>query len=428
MGFNIHRCFFEENYHLLSSNYYLFWRCIITIMTTYSTKTQAEIKQYPLGTFWRYFLYVSLTGLIGLFSWLGYYMLINKKSDISPYLIIAVMLLLICGCVYMLLLAYNEKLLVETDRFTYQAVYSSHTIYFTDVKGFKVNENYILIIPQTTAIKKITLSKYIARADELKQYLADNFTNLDMEEYEDQLTDILTDNSLGFTEEEREQKLKKAKLLANVINWPSYVICGLLIFYPKPYLLLMTLAVLWPLLAIAALKSNTLIRFDEEKNSPYPGITLGFIMPFAGFGVRLIRDLSLLSFDNIWLPTCGLFVILLLILLPGNRSLNFSSGKKTTASVLLMLFVFLYCLAASAAVNCLYDNATPTEYQVKVVNKNISRGKSTSYNLVLEKWGTQTEGEQEMVSSDKYNNTQIGDKVTVACRPGILGAPWYTVH
>jgi|GEM_PF-3251713 len=397
-------------------------------MTTYRTKIQTETRQYPLATFWRYFLYITLSGLIGLFGWLAYYSLTDAESDMPPNVIIPIMLLLICGCVYLLMRTYKEKLLIELDRFEHVAVYSSRVIYFTDVKGFKLDDNYIYIIPLTTGVKKISLTKYIAHAEELKQYLADNFTNLDQEEYDDQLIDILTDNNLGFTEEAREQKLKKAKLLANVVNWPSFVLAGLLIFYPTPYLILITAGILWPLLAVAALKTNNLIRFDEEKNSPYPGITLGFFMPLAGVGFRLASDLSLLNFESLWLPSGALFAILMVILLTGNNSFNFNGSKKIAASVFIVAFVFLYCIAAIVTVNCMYDEAPPTEYTVKVLDKNITKGKSTSYNLVLEKWGTQSEGEQEKVSSELYNRTEIGDKVIVGCRPGVLGATWYTVY
>ncbi|AMR32604.1 hypothetical protein A0256_14815 [Mucilaginibacter sp. PAMC 26640] len=397
-------------------------------MTTYYTNTQTDTRQYPIAGFWRYFLYISLIGCIGLFCWLGYYVLTDVKSDIPAYVVIPVLILLICGSVYLLVRTHNERLLIETDSFVYMEAYSSRTIYFTDVKGFRLDENYISIIPMTAGLKKIKITKYISSAEELKKYLADNFTNLDLVEYEDQLTGILTDNSLGFTEEDREQKLKHAKLLCDIVNWPSYVVAGLLIFYPAAYLILVTVGVLYPLLAIAVLKCNSLIRFDEEKNSPYPSIALGFIMPLAGLGIRLVSDLSLLNFDSLWLPSGGLFAILVLVLFSGNKSFNFSSGKKIGTSILMMVFVYLYCIAASTAVNCLYDKAQPTEYTVKVTGKNITRGKHTSYHLVLEKWGTQTEGEEESVSSELYDRIQAGDKVTVGCRPGLLGIAWYTVY
>lgn len=397
-------------------------------MTTYSTTTKAETQQYPIAAFWRYFLYLFLVGLIGLFGWLGYYVLTDTKSDIPAYVVIPVVLLLICGCVYLLVRTDKEKLLIEADHFIHMEAYSSCNIYFTEVKGFKLDENNIYIIPLTPGSKKITITKYIARSEELKQYLADHFVNLDLEEYESQLTDILADTSLGYTEENREQKLKQAKLLSNIINWPSYLVAGLLIFYPTPYIMVTTIGILYPLLAISVLKSNSLIRFDEEKNSPYPSIALGFIMPLMGLGVRLTSDLSLLSFHSLWLPSGGSFAILVLILLAGNNSFNFNNGKKTATSILMMVFVYLYCIAASIALNCIHDKATPTEYKVKVTGKNITSGKHTSYHLVLEKWGTQTEGEEESVSSELYGHIQIGDKVTVSRRPGLLGAAWYTVY
>ena len=397
-------------------------------MPTYPTTTQAETQQYPIAAFWRYFLYIFLVGLLGLFAWLGYYVLTDSKSDIPVYVIVPVILLLICGCVYLLVRTYRERLVIEADRFVHTEAYSSRTIYFAEIKGFKLDENYISIIPLNAGSKKIKITKYIARIEELNQYLSDNFADLYLQEYETQLNDMLADSNLGLTQEDREQKLKQAKLLSDVVNWPSYLIAGLLFFYPTPYLIVTTVGVLYPLLAISVLKCNSLIRFDEEKNSPYPSIALGFIMPLAGLGVRLASDLSLLSFDCLWLPSGGLFALMVLILLTGNKSFNFSSGKKTATSILIMVFVYLYCIAAVIAVNCIYDKAAPTEYMVKVTGKNVTNGKHTSYHLMLEKWGTQTEGEEESVSSELYDHTQIGDEVTVSRRPGLLGAAWYTVY
>jgi hypothetical protein len=397
-------------------------------MTTYSpTFTPMKEQEYRIVPFWRYLLYVFLISFLGLVSWLGYDMMTDAKSDLPAAGIFPVMLLIIGGCAYLLARIHRENLVIKPGYFVHTKVYRSQTLSFNDVAGYKINENYISIIPLAKGIKKISITTYLARKDQLLQFLAANFTNLDLSDYETQLAGILSDPSLGTNEADREQLLNKAKDLCNLINWPSYLVAGLVIFHDKPSLTETTIALLYPLLALLVFKSNPLIRFDEEKTSPYPSVAIGFIMPLAGFGVRLVSDLSLLNFASLWVSSGIMFGVLTLILIPGNNAFSFQDGRKVATSVMITLSVYLYAIAAVVAVNCFYDRAVPIKYQVLVTDKNITRGKSTSYHLVLERWGPQESGEEERVSSDLYARTQIGDKVTVTYRPGLLAAAWYTI-
>ena len=237
----------------------------------------------------------------------------------------------------------------------------------------------------------------------------------------------MTTYSTKIKGETSEEKLKKAKLLSRIIGWPSFFV-SLGAIFPKTQIILVTISLLFPLLTIAALKVNKLVHLEDKKNSPFLSIVSGFLWPVICLGVLLDNQLSILNLNNLWAPSLALFVILALVLSTGNNSLNFNSGKGIARAVLVLAFIYLYCFIAGVTVNCLYDKATPAEYPVKVIDKYSGGIKTTKYYLVVEQWHTAKTRPEEKVSSAVYRRTQIGDTVTISCRPGILGVEWYKVY
>lgn len=237
----------------------------------------------------------------------------------------------------------------------------------------------------------------------------------------------MTTYSANINEETPEEKLKKAKLLSRFIGWPSFLV-SLAVIFLNGQLILATLSLLFPLLSIAALKVNRLVHLDDKKNSPDLSIASGFLWPMFCLGVLLYNQLSILSFNNLWAPSLALFVILALVLSTGNNSLNFSSGKGIGHAAMVLPFIYAYCFIAGLTVNCLYDKTTPAQYPVKVIDKYSAGIKTTKHYLIVEQWNPAKKSPQEKVSDAVYRRTQIGDTVTISYRPGILGAPWYTVY
>lgn len=237
----------------------------------------------------------------------------------------------------------------------------------------------------------------------------------------------MTTYSTKTEAEIEEEKLKKAKLLSRTIGWPSFII-SLLVIILQAHLIVVTLALLFPLLTIAALKVKNLVYPADKKNRPVSSIVSGFLWPVITLGVVLDNYVSVLDFNILWLLSFILFLILALILLIGNNPLSLNTGKKATGAMLMLVFIYLYCFIASLTVNCLYDKAPPAEYAVKVIDKYFTHGRNSNYYLMLAQWNTANTGRKGKVSSSLYYRTQIGDYVTVGRRSGILGAPWYSVY
>ena len=95
--------------------------------------------------------------------------------------------------------------------------------------------------------------------------------------------------------------------------------------------------------------------------------------------------------------------------------------------LLILLLAGVYSYNVLIFSNCYYDRARPERYRVQVVDKTISRGKSTSYHLSLSSWGIYDEGKKVTVSRAFYFAVDLNDSLSVYVKPGKWNIPWYRV-
>jgi len=81
-------------------------------------------------------------------------------------------------------------------------------------------------------------------------------------------------------------------------------------------------------------------------------------------------------------------------------------------------------IALVVIANATLDRASIEQHRQVVTQKFISRGRSTSYNIVFSSWRPDRSFERVSVSSEKYAQFQIHDPVIVDVHRGALGIPW----
>ena len=394
----------------------------------FNTKTlEGTLQEHSISLGVKIFLSVTLLAAILLFIYLGYLALYDPETDISIYISIPLILSVLYVCGYSLIRLYKEKIAFTQECLTHTKVYSERRLYYADIKGYKTNKDYYKIISGSPTLKNIEITRWISNPNDFYNFLSDHFVDLDEVEYQEDLDNILEDSLSGTTLNEREQKLRQAKLLCHIINWPGFILMFFLIFLDLPGNALMTIGLLYPLLALSALKVNHLISFDEENNSAHPSIAYGFIMPLLGLVVRVILDVTTLHFQNLWVPSIISFIVILVILLSGKHQFKFNRGKNLATTLFCFLVIYGYCITSVIGVNYVYDTSPKRIYKVKILSKYITTGKYDSYHLILQKWGGQTESENETVNHSLYDRSVVGKPVTVQLGSGLLGAPWYAI-
>jgi hypothetical protein len=295
-----------------------------------------------------------------------------------------------------------------------------------EIKGFRLDDKYVHIEPLSADKKRIKVSTYLGKFDEIMTWLAERYPDLDQVEVDKEYKEILANEELGFFDEERERKLQSAKKMVTALNWLGGLCGAWLLFYPVPYELAVLVSLLVTLIALLSTKAfSGLIRIGEKKASAYPSVFWAFFATSLALALRALLDFELLNYDRLW-PSIGILIFLLTILiLVGSR--EFSKPKEYLQLLPILMVLLAYVYGGLVILNCVFDNSKPILYEATVLNKRIDSGKSTTYHLELTAWGTVEEGEEVTISEEQYNNIDIKDRVTVAQKEGRFKMPWFFV-
>ncbi|RDC62790.1 hypothetical protein [Adhaeribacter pallidiroseus] len=294
--------------------------------------------------------------------------------------------------------------------------------------GFRINENDIIIEPNKPDKKRIKISTYFSRTNELVEWLASQYPNLDSLNAAQEELEIVFDQSLGKTPKQREERFSKARGTAKIINWIGGIVGIWTWFWTNPYEFAIIASIAVPIIAIIALKlSKGLIKIDERNNSAYPTICYGFIIPSLGLFMRTLLDFNIFNYDKVWISTSAITIIIMVVLLVSNKEFKIKRVNDWIAVISLSLITFAYGFGVIIILNCLYDKSEPELFNPKVLEKRISAGSSTDYYLQLTAWGQQKEEEEVSVSKEFYNQVNKNDVVKLYFKKGLLEIPWFTL-
>jgi hypothetical protein len=382
---------------------------------------------------WAIFIYLFAPLLILLFGWLLFLpFLPNQNEENSPELIwvlapisIGMIALAIVG----LLDTIYGKVVVEEGRIYSKSTLSNRQLLLSEIQGFRIDNNYIVIQPKEKEKKKIKISTYFGKTDELIEWLDSQYPNLDLLNAEQEKEEILNDHSFGETVQQRESKLIQAHKTAKILNWIGGIVGVWTWFWTYPYEYAIILSIVIPIIALIVLKlSGGLIRFDEKNGSAYPTIAYAFLAPCLGLLMRAITDFNIFNYEKVWLPTSLITVIIMAVILLGNKEFTFKKATDWVAVISASFIAFAYGFGTIITLNCFYDNSEPKLFTPKVLEKRISSGKSRTYYIKLTPWGLQKKTEEVSVSKELYNQVNKNDVVNLYYFNGLLEIPWFTVE
>ena len=387
------------------------------------------MKEYKIAKGWAIFIYLFAPLLIGLFGWLLIHSFTKESiSTTAGWLLIDAAIAMIILMIVGIIDTYKSKLIIHDDSIVSISAFSNRELTFNEIKGYTVNDNYIFIEPVDTSKKRIKVSKYIGGYLEVLSWLADNFTNLDVQTGIEEEQAILNDESYGLTKDSRGEKLLKARRTATIINWAGGITAAWVFFYPSPYEYALLLAAAVPVLAILAVKlSKGLIRIDEKKGSAYPSVIYALIYPSLALMVRVF-DYQIFDYSNVWGNAILITLCLLILLLLKQKEITFKKKPDYFTVVSIALFLFVYSFGTVIFFNCYYDHSKAQYFTAKVLNKRISSGKSTTRYVELSTWGQQKEVDEVSVGKKLYNSIEVGSIVKIYFRNGKLGIPWFIVE
>ena len=280
----------------------------------------------------------------------------------------------------------------------------------------------LVLTPRDPLRRPIKVQQYFTMDNAFRAWLAP-LTNPNEQERLAAERDITENVAFGFTTDERMAKLAAARRVAILLNVVTVIACVWGLFYPRPYSLVAVVLGILPWVAVVvAASSRGLIRIDQRRNDPHPFVAIPFIMPGFILALRAILDIHLIGWQT------PLWVSIALGAALWYSAFRTDLSMQRSSVIALFLLLPSYGFGVFALSDALLDQSVPTRYAVHVIDKYVTSGRSTSYNLRLDPWGPETESTSIGVSRSFYDATMKGSNVCIYLRTGALHTPWYVVR
>jgi hypothetical protein len=161
-------------------------------------------------------------------------------------------------------------------------------------------------------------------------------------------------------------------------------------------------------------------RFGGPRNSSLPDLSLVLITPGLFLTLSALQRMTPIGREGPSLLTALGSALLVGVAFWYDPWLR----KHLGTIALLLLLGCAYGYGAGMHVNALLDRSTAESYRVLVIGKNVSHGRSTTYQLKLAPWGPKVRGQDLTVPYSRYASTKPGDTVCMLLRSGALGVAW----
>jgi hypothetical protein len=229
---------------------------------------------------------------------------------------------------------------------------------------------------------------------------------------------------LGATPVERQQRLTNARSLARNATWVNAALIAWVLFYPRPYELVVLLLAALPWVAVWIMaRSPGLYTINAPRGSGRPDLTILLISPGFLLTFRALQDVQILDWHGV-LVGAGLVAMGLmgsvLWAVPAIR-------QKLGIAALTLALVLAYGYGVVALGNAVLDRSSGASYTTTVYAKHVSGGRNKYPQLRIGAWGPRATPEDVTVPWETYRSANVGDTVCVLLRPGAFGIPWYRI-
>ncbi len=322
------------------------------------------------------------------------------------------------------------RVIVDDDGIRLVSTFSKRSLRISEIKGFTIEGEYLRILPNTAARKRISIGgySYIGHYKELLHWLEERTVNLDKQEQEQEEVKILSDERFGIDEPERIVNMRNADRTARIIKIVALLLAAWGFFIRYPYKLSTAANIIWPLVALTVAKlSGGRIMTTMRKNSPYPNVALALYMCSFCLLYRTICAVNYYHYGNLWLPVVAFTAVATYVCTIGTKEFTIHQHRWYDVYLQAIAWTAMLGWGAFAFFNCGFDRSEPTIYTAAVTDMRTSGTAGYNYLMSLTAWGDHRNGEEVPVGRNVYKQTKEGDTVVVCVKKGRLGAPWFYV-
>lgn len=327
---------------------------------------------------------------------------------------------------YSFIITMIGKFVIGEDSVRLVNAISARELLFSEIKGYRADGKYIYIEAIPKDKKTLQISTLLRESEQILSWLQSRYKDLDILEKEEKYQSMLEQPGYGKTAEERLGKFCNARDTSRFLNFIGVTLAGLIFVSGiEKYTIVLALAV--PLVSGLILRSyRGLIRIGIRRNSPFPTIIWGLSALVFSLLIKGTRY-QVLDYTAVWQPAILAGMVLFIVFVIRNSEFTTRTSAGIYGLIAFAVTCLIYGFSSVIAVNCIYDTAVSQDFKAIVVEKFITTGKRTIYNLRLSHWGNQQKTHRISVPYEMYDRKYIGDAMMVHQHHGMLKIPWYTV-
>lgn len=322
----------------------------------------------------------------------------------------------------------RSRVILHADAIESQGLLRRKRLARVDIEGRKML-NVQHGPPQTRLVSRnelagaIDLPQYLETDAVLQSWVA-AIADLDAQQRAHSERAYLGEPTDQVTRNEKLQRLRSATRVARIANGATLMLCGWAWFYPHPYLLVVGLLAIVPVIAVlVAAMGKGAYSLEGRDNDIRASLALPFFMPGLVLTVRALLDISVLDSGRLFWLTVGAAATCMLLVLWVARELR----QTSWVGFILPLITMSYCYGAASVVNLHLDDSEPQVFVTRVVDMRVSSGNPITRYLKVEPWGPANEADELEVGKELYKRVRKGDSVCVYLFPGALGVRWLEV-
>jgi hypothetical protein len=375
---------------------------------------------------WRIFILLGAPPLAALFI----YVLTLFINAENPQMFVLLFMVPLClAMIGLMLYGIGDAIIgyyeIDDNFITHRTILRKKIVPLANIYGVSVNQNYIHL-KSKEGKDRINITSYIEKRDQIIEWAYENFEDIDAETAEAQDIEVLREVTQDIPVKEHDIQLEKAKKNAKYLNWAGYGSGLWALLYPHPYELAVAAAMLAPIITIIAIwRFKGFLRYNGFDKSRYPIMLNPMIVSICGLVLRALFDFEILDHGNLWIEAGTVSIAVMTVAVLTSKQFSFKTLTSAFTIVFFVAFFYAYAISSMIIINCRFDSSDYQAFEARVLDKETSGGKTTTYYLDLTPWGPRTEHEKVSVGRHGYERANVGDTVEVYLYKGRLKAPWF---
>jgi hypothetical protein len=226
---------------------------------------------------------------------------------------------------------------------------------------------------------------------------------------------------------DNDKKQKVANRVALLVNVLGIFLAAWAIVYPRPYLLLMTGLITFPIVVAIILMIYRGFIVLQEKNKNAATVIYSLLAVELMTLIRTVLDFQWTPYLSVLIPGFIIGIVTIIIVVGVTRNFNLLNKGGLPTFIALVLFSMLYGIGVYVATNCAWDNTESEKFPTTITNKKFTDGTRKHITYFVNVAPVSSDSiDQCRVSADEFNNVyEVGDSVTVNIKPGRWGTRWY---